>query len=244
MMMVERVNEFGQRIGPEVAGWREPSRPSVAVMEGRYCRLERLAEGHAAWLHREFSSGTEADWTYLAYGPFESEAAYAAWVRENCRGEDPLFYAVIVEGKAVGVASYLRIAPAVGSIEVGHIHLGRSLRRTPAATEAMYLMMRYAFELGYRRYEWKCDALNRPSRAAAQRLGFSFEGVFRNATMYKGRSRDTAWFAVTDGDWAGLRGAFERWLAAGNFDGQGRQRERLSDLTRARLRNLCDPFAG
>jgi RimJ/RimL family protein N-acetyltransferase len=140
------------------------------------------------------------------------------------------------------VTSYLRIAPKAGAIEVGHIHFGPSLSRTAAATDAMYLMMRHAFELGYRRYEWKCDALNRPSRAAAQRFGFSFEGLFRNATIYKGRSRDTAWFAVTDAEWPHLKAAYERWLDPENF-AEGRQRQRLSDLTRSGLRNLCDPFA-
>jgi RimJ/RimL family protein N-acetyltransferase len=241
--MHERANEFGQPIGPDVADWREPFRPNAAVMEGRCCRLERLTESHSAGLHREFAAGTGADWTYLAYGPFANEAAYTAWVHENSVGNDPLFYAVVVNDRPAGVASYLRIVPAVGSIEVGHIHFSRSLRKTPAATEAMYLMMRHAFELGYRRYEWKCDALNRPSRAAAQRLGFSFEGVFRNATIYQNRSRDTAWFAVTDGDWPRLREAYERWLMPANFDERQQQRERLSNLTRPMLKNLCDPFA-
>jgi RimJ/RimL family protein N-acetyltransferase len=129
------------------------------------------------------------------------------------------------------VAAYLRVDPAAGSIEVGHIALSPALQRTPAATEAMYLLMRRAFELGYRRYEWKCDALNAPSRAAAQRLGLSYEGIFRQATVYKGRNRDTAWYAATDGEWPALRAAFERWLGPDNFDEAGRQRLRLSELT-------------
>jgi RimJ/RimL family protein N-acetyltransferase len=136
---------------------------------------------------------------------------------------------------AVGVASYLRIDRPVGSIEVGHLRFSSLLQQTPAATEAMYLMMRHAFALGYRRYEWKCDALNAPSRAAAARLGLSFEGVFRQAVVYKGRNRDTAWFAATDRDWAALAPAFERWLDPANFDAQGRQRLRLSDLTASLL---------
>jgi RimJ/RimL family protein N-acetyltransferase len=154
-------------------------------------------------------------------------------MRQVCSGDDPLFHAVIDSAtqKAVGVASYLRIDPASGSIEVGHIAYAPGLQRTPAATEAMVLMMQRAFELGYRRYEWKCDALNAPSRAAAQRLGLSFEGVFRQASLYKGRNRDTAWYAAIDQDWPALQAAFLRWLDPTNFDANGRQRTRLSDLT-------------
>jgi RimJ/RimL family protein N-acetyltransferase len=136
---------------------------------------------------------------------------------------------------AVGVASYLRIAPASGSIEVGHINFSPRLQQTPAATEAMYLLMKHAFELGYRRYEWKCDALNAPSRAAALRLGLSFEGVFRQATVVKGRNRDTAWYAAIDREWPGLDAAFARWLDPANFDAAGKQRVALSALTRLSL---------
>jgi RimJ/RimL family protein N-acetyltransferase len=130
------------------------------------------------------------------------------------------------------VASYLRITPASGSIEVGHLNFSALLQKKPAATEAMVLMMQHAFELGYRRYEWKCDALNRPSRVAAERLGFVFEGIFRQATVYKGRSRDTAWYSIIDAEWPRLRRAFATWLAPENFDDDGAQRSRLSDLTR------------
>ncbi len=145
-----------------------------------------------------------------------------------------MFFAVIdkAHGRPAGVASYLRIAPANGSIEVGHIHYSPTLQRRPAATEAMYLMMKRAFELGYRRYEWKCDALNAASRSAAERLGLTFEGIFRQATVYKNRNRDSAWYAAVDADWPALRDAFEKWLEPGNFDAAGRQRVRLSDLTR------------
>src|SRR5205823_10297923 len=159
--------------------------------------------------------------------------SYRAWMRERCMSDDPLFFAIRPksDNKPAGVASYLRIAPASGSIEVGHILYSPSLQRTPAATEAMFLMMQRAFELGYRRYEWKCDALNAKSRAAAQRLGLSFEGIFRQATVYKGRNRDTAWFAAIDQEWPELQVAFRRWLDPGNFDETGQQRVRLSDLT-------------
>jgi RimJ/RimL family protein N-acetyltransferase len=155
----------------------------------------------------------------------------------TCPGDDPLFFAILdrADGEAAGVASYLRITPSAGSIEVGHIHYSARLRRSPVATEAMFLMMRWAFESGYRRYEWKCDALNAASRAAAQRLGLSFEGVFRQAAVYKGRNRDTAWYAAIDREWPALREAFLAWLDSRNFDENGRQRTRLSDRTRPLL---------
>jgi RimJ/RimL family protein N-acetyltransferase len=177
-------------------------------------------------------------WTYLAYGPFHTLSAYRAWMEATCLGTDPLFFAIVdaATGRPGGVASYLRITPAAGAIEVGHLHYSPGLKRTPASTEAMYLMMGRAFGLGYRRYEWKCDALNAASRAAAGRLGLSFEGVFRQAAVYKGRNRDTAWYAATDAEWPALRAAFLAWLDPGNFDADGRQRTRLSDLTRPLLK--------
>jgi RimJ/RimL family protein N-acetyltransferase len=155
-----------------------------------------------------------------------------------CSGKDPLFYVIIdqVGGKPLGVASYLRIDCSNGSIEVGHINFSPLLQRTPAATESMYLMMDHAFALGYRRYEWKCDGLNQPSRTAAQRLGLSFEGTFRQACVVKGRNRDTAWYAATDRDWPSINSALRRWLDPSNFDQQGKQRIRLSALTKPLLR--------
>ena len=169
----------------------------------------------------------------LPYGPFETLAGYRAFVEAECLGEDPLFHAVVPrsDGRAAGVAAYLRAEPEFGVIEVGHICYAPRLQRTSAATEAMYLLARRAFEeLGYRRYEWKCDALNARSRAAAARLGFRFEGVFRQATIYKGRNRDTAWFSLIDREWPAVRAAFERWLDPGNLDGAGRQRRSLVEL--------------
>ena len=172
-------------------------------------------------------------WTYLPYGPFDTSESYLAWLHESCSGSDPLFYAIIdkMTDKAVGVASYLRIDPRSGTIEVGHLGYSPLLQRTAAATEAMYLMMQRAFDLGYRRYEWKCDSLNAPSRAAAQRLGLSFEGVFRQATIVKGHNRDTAWYAAIDREWSSLQDAFLRWLDPVNFGPDGQQRVRLSELT-------------
>jgi RimJ/RimL family protein N-acetyltransferase len=233
--MSHQINEFGQPVGPAVLGWQPPPRPPREPMDGRYCRVEPLdPDRHVADLHAANCVDSEGRmWTYLAYGPFASLGDYAAWAGRVYAGDDPLFHAIIdaATGRAVGVASYLRIDPPAGTIEVGHIALSPALQRTPAATEAMYLLMRRAFDLGYRRYEWKCDALNAPSRAAAQRLGLSFEGVFRQATVYKGRNRDTAWYAAIDGEWPALDAAFTRWLDPANFDAQGRQRIRLSEIT-------------
>src|SRR5215213_9476887 len=233
--MTPRVNSLGQPIGAPLDGWTPPPRPPREPLDGRYCRVEPLEiERHAADLHAANSAAEDArDWTYLAYGPFDSLESYTTWMQRVCLGDDPLFHAIIdsATNKAVGVASYLRIDPASGSIEVGHINFSPLLQRTPAATEAMYLMMKLAFDLGYRRYEWKCNALNAPSRAAARRLGLSFEGVFRQAAVVKGRNRDTAWYAAVDRDWPILQEAFRRWLDPSNFDERGRQRTRLSALT-------------
>jgi len=233
--MPMRYNEFEQPIGPSVGDWAPPPPPRRERLEGRFCHLEPLNPArHAGALHAAMASEPDArGWTYLPYGPFGSSAEYRRWMDTACKTDDPLFFAIVERagGEPVGLASYLRIAPGAGSIEVGHIRYSDRLKRRPAATEAMYLMMRRAFELGYRRYEWKCDALNAPSRAAAQRLGFSFEGVFRQATVYKGRSRDTAWYAAIDAEWPRLREAFEQWLDPANFDGDGRQRARLGALT-------------
>lgn len=228
-------NHLDQPIGFLVPDWNPPQLPAREKIEGRLCRLEPLEpERHAADLYAANSLDTEGRiWSYLPYGPFDTVEAYCAWMEQTCRSRDPLFYAVfdLTTNSAVGVASYLRIDPGNGSIEVGHINYSPALQHTPAATEAMYLMMKQVFELGYRRYEWKCNALNEPSRVAARRLGFSFEGVFRQAAVVKGRNRDTAWYAMIDKDWPALREAFLRWLAPSNFDAEGRQSTRLSVLT-------------
>jgi RimJ/RimL family protein N-acetyltransferase len=204
-------------------------------MDGRRCRLEPVDPAcHSDGLFRAYARDERgAMWTYLFYGPFESAAGFRAWMERTCLGDDPLFFTIIdrATGEPVGLASYLRIEPAHGVLEVGHLLYSPALQRTAAATEAMYLMMARAFELGYRRYEWKCDSLNAPSRAAAQRLGFSYEGLFRQAIVYKGRNRDTAWHSIIDTEWPALRAAFERWLDPANFDAAGRQRVRLSELT-------------
>ena len=228
------LNSLGQPISFALDDWKPPHRPPRDPMVGRFCRVEPLDPNrHATDLYDANALDTEGRiWTYLPYGPFATLENYLGWMNDYCRGSDPLFHAIVdITGKAVGVASYLRITPASGSIEVGHINYSPLLQRTPAATEAMYLMMKRAFELGYRRYEWKCDALNAKSRAAAQRLGLSFEGVFRQATVYKGRNRDTAWYAAIDREWPALEDAFLRWLDPTNFDERGKYRIRLTDLT-------------
>ena len=229
-----RYNELGQPIGFPVPDWQPRPVPPRTDMAGAYCRVEPLDVSHAVQLHEAYSADHEQRiWTYLGYGPFADLTAYRDWLAATCLGDDPLFHAVIEHrsGTALGVASYLRIEPVPGVIEVGHINFSPRLQGTPAATEAMYLMMSRVFdELGYRRYEWKCDALNQRSRSAALRLGFRFEGIFRQATIYKGRNRDTAWYAVTDADWPVLRNCYLAWLDRGNFDDEGRQRKRLSVL--------------
>jgi RimJ/RimL family protein N-acetyltransferase len=229
------VNAFGQHVGVPVKNWTPPPRPPLEPMAGRTCRLEPLDTArHGADLHAANVLDTDGrSWTYLPYGPFDSLDDYKAWLDSVVGVPDPQFHAVVdrASDRAVGVASYLRIDPASGSIEVGHIHYSPLVQRTVAATEAMYLMMKRAFELGYRRYEWKCDSLNASSRAAAMRLGFSYEGVFRQARVSKGRNRDTAWYAAMDHEWPALDQAFRRWLDPANFDERGRQRTSLSELT-------------
>ena len=230
-----RMNELGQPVGEEVVAWTARPRPPRTGMVGRYCRVEPLDVGrHAAELWEANQLDRDGRmWTYLSVGPFERFEEYRAWVESVVPSEDPLFHAIVdaESGKAVGICAYLRIDPGNGVIEVGHLQYSPRLQQTRAATEAMYLMMRRAFEeLGYRRYEWKCDSLNGPSRAAAERLGFRYEGLFRKAIIYKGRSRDTAWFSIIDDEWPGVKRALEEWLEPENFDAEGRQVRRLSDL--------------
>jgi RimJ/RimL family protein N-acetyltransferase len=229
------LNEFGQDIGAPVPGWSARKPPPRTPMTGRFCRVEPLNPGlHAADLCAAFcSAGADRNWTYLPYGPFASAADFRSWLEQSALSDDPLFHAIVdrESNAAVGLAAYLRIDRAMGVIEVGHLNFSQRLQRRPAATEAMYLMMRRAFdELGYRRYEWKCDALNAPSCAAAGRLGFHFEGVFRQAVLVKGRNRDTAWFSIIDSQFPALQARFEAWLAAENFAPNGTQRQRLATI--------------
>ena len=228
-------------LGALLPAWVPPARPGPDVLEGPFARLERLdPDAHAADLHRAFS-GHDALWDYMPYGPFASAAAYHRWAKDMVQA-DPFFYVIRdkASGHCGGVASFLRITPEQGTIEVGHICLAPEIQRGRVASDAMYLMMGWAFGAGYRRYEWKCNALNMASRRAAQRLGFSYEGIFRQAAVVKGRNRDTAWFAVIDAEWPALAEAWKAWSSPRNFDAKGRQKERLSDLTRL-VRAGSDP---
>ena len=228
-------NKYGQPIGSPVRGWQACTFPPRSAMSGIWCRVEILVpEKHAEELYAAYvKQRHDQDWTYLPYGPFEYFDDYQSWLTKTCTGDDPLFHTIIEAetNKAVGVASFLRIQPGIGVIEVGHIHFSPLLQKTLVATEAMFLMMSRVFdELGYRRYEWKCDALNAPSRKAADRFGFGFEGVFRQATLYKNRNRDTAWFGIIDKDWLILKKSFQTWLKPDNFDTQGRQKKSLQQI--------------
>jgi RimJ/RimL family protein N-acetyltransferase len=233
MEMAEESNAYGQRIGPALPGWSKRPLPSELPLIGGYCRLEKFDPAcHAAELYSAFAEASDGrDWTYMPAGPFASQDEYVVYMQKAVLKSDPLHHAILVDGKPVGSAALMRIDPDNGIIEVGHVSYSRRLQRTKAGTEAMFLLMRRAFdELGYRRYEWKCDSLNAPSRQAAERYGFQFEGIFRQAIVYKGRSRDTAWFSIIDGDWPNVRAAFEKWLSPENFDSQGKQRQSLTAI--------------
>jgi RimJ/RimL family protein N-acetyltransferase len=194
--------------------------------------LEPVSATHAESLF-EAAHGEGRDpelWDYLAYGPFSDLASFRDWLVERAASEDPLFFAVVdnASGKALGMVSFLRIDEAFGVIEIGHIWFGAALQRSRSATETIYLLSREAFDgLGYRRLEWKCNNANARSKRAAERFGFTFEGVFRQHLIVKGRNRDTAWFSIIDGEWPAIRRGYERWLADDNFDSDGRQKTSL-----------------
>jgi RimJ/RimL family protein N-acetyltransferase len=210
-------------------------RPGPVTLDGRYGRVERLDPKHSAALWTSVE-GHDHIWTYMsAYGPLADFSTFSQWLAGRVALDDPYSYAIVDRsGEAVGIATLMEVRPAMGVIEVGHILYSPALQRTPLGTEAQYLLARYAFEtLGYRRYEWKCNALNAPSRRAALRYGFAFEGVLRQHMIAKGRNRDTAFFSMLDSEWPARKAAFERWLAPENFDADGRQRASLSDLNRA-----------
>lgn len=223
-------NEWGLPVGDRVDLPLPRPRPSTAPREGRFCRLVPASEDHAEELARAYARDDGRNWTYLPSGPPRDADEMRDRLRAMAASHDPLYFTVLTDDGAVGTASYLRIAPEVGSVEVGWISFSPLLQRTPASTEAMALMMTHVFALGYRRYEWKCDALNVPSRRAAERLGFNYEGTFRQAVVVKGRNRDTAWFSILDRDWPTLETRFGAWLDPENFDADGRQRRRLGEI--------------
>lgn len=221
-----------QPLGPIVDA-TPAERPGSVRLEGRFCSVEKLdplRHGDALW---QSFVGDESLWTYMAAGPFRDEASFRLWLDERAVLLDPCHFAVVdkASAAALGIVTLMEIRPAMRVIEMGSIVYSRALQRTPAATEAQYLMARHVFDdLHYRRYEWKCNALNEPSRRAAARLGFTYEGTFRQHMIVKGRSRDTAWFAMLDGEWPTIRAAFERWLAPENFDSEGGQKTNLAEI--------------
>ncbi|AYF89397.1 N-acetyltransferase [Pseudomonas sp. DY-1] len=218
----------------DLSHWQPRPVPAQTPLPGRFVRLEALdVSRHGDDLWQALQGPDPALWDYLPYGPFASREPFDAWLAGNAESRDPLFYTVIdlASGRALGIFSYLRIAPKDGAIEIGHIAFGKAMQRTPGSTEAVWLLARHAFDdLGYRRLEWKCNAANARSMRAAERLGFSYEGLFRQHMIVKGQNRDTAWFSIIDGEWPTCREAFERWLSVDNFDGEGRQRQSLEGL--------------
>lgn len=220
-------NQFGQPVGEAIIDWQPRQPPTRQVLNGRYCRLEPLSVGHADALFRAYQQASDTrSWTWLLREPDDSPEAFRRWVESVSTLTDPIHFAVIDNqtNAATGTLGLMRIDPQNGVVEVGHVHFSPLLRRTPMSTEAQYLLMRYVFEtLGYRRYEWKCNSLNEPSRRAAQRLGFQYEGRFRQALVTKGHNRDTDWFSIIDREWPQLNDAFQNWLAADNFNADGEQ---------------------
>lgn len=228
-------NEHGQPVGPLLPAWTPRPMPPRTPIDGRFCRLEILdIDRHAAELHEAFrDDGDGSQWTYLPFGPFASLEDYVGFLRDKTATGDPLYHIVVdaASGRAVGTIALARMDAANGVVEVANVRYARQLQRRPAATEAMYLMLRRVFdELGYRRCEWKCHHLNAASRRAAERYGFTFEGTFRQAVIQRGRSRDTDWLSIIDQEWPAIRRGYEAWLSPANFDAAGVQRRRLGDV--------------
>lgn len=233
--MTVRLNEFQQPIGAALPGWRGAQLPDARPLVGRYCRIERIdVERHAADLYEAYQDAPDArDWTYLFVWPFDSLGSYRSYLTSIAKQADPMHHAVIdlASGKAVGTLALMRIDASNGVIEVGNVTYSPRMKRTRLATETMSLLMSYVFEeLGYRRFEWKCDALHSVSRAAALRYGFKFEGIFRQAIVTRQRNRDTSWYSIIDSEYPVLRSAYRQWLDTSNFDGQSRQIRRLADF--------------
>jgi RimJ/RimL family protein N-acetyltransferase len=223
-------------IGPVVDTASAPP-PGPVMLNGRFARVEKLdpaRHGESLW---QALKDDDAVWVYMGYGPFADRAAFDRWLEARAAATDPFAYAVVdqASGRALGSITLMEVRPAMRVIEMGHIVLSPALQRTAASTEAQYLAARHVFDdLGYRRYEWKCNALNAPSRRAALRLGFTYEGTFRQHMIVKGRSRDTAWFSIIDSEWPAVRAAFEAWLAPANFDPSGGQIASLTALRKKR----------
>lgn len=239
--MTEHVNLYGQPVGEALPLWSARAFPARITLTGHYCRVEPLCVArHVDALYAAYAAAPDGrDWTYMFVGPFRDKEAYRAYLTATEQQQDSQCYVVIdtCTDNAVGTFSLMRIDVNNGVIEVGSVAFSPALKRTPLATEAHFLLMGYVFEqLHYRRYEWKCDSLNAPSRRAALRLGFTFEGIFRQAVVYKGRARDTAWFSLLDNEWPQRKRDFLDWLAQGNFDTEGKQVQSLAAIRGARLK--------
>lgn len=229
----------GGPVSDNLKGWQPRPRPTRTPLEGRYVRLEPLnAASHGDGLFEIATVPDAADrFRYLSEEPPVSRSVFQAWLEKVEASVDPLYFAVIdmASGKAAGRQTFMRIEPAHGCMEIGHIHWGSAIARKPAATEAHYLFLKHAFEdLGYRRWEWKCNNRNEPSKRAAERFGFKLEGIFRQHMIAKGENRDTAWFSIIDTEWPALKRAYEAWLDPANFDSAGQQRQRLEEIHAAR----------
>ncbi|EMH4164088.1 GNAT family N-acetyltransferase [Pluralibacter gergoviae] len=231
---MSETNQFGQPVGDLLPGWHPRPHPERVTLEGERCRLEPLAIEHAQALYEAYRLAEDGrSWTWLPREADTSPETYLSWVESVITLQDPIHFAVINKQtqKPVGSLSLMRIDPANGVVEVGYVNFSPLMSRTPLSTEAHWLLMRYVFDtLGYRRYEWKCDSLNEPSRKAALRLGFKYEGRFRQAVVVKGRNRDTDWFSIIDGEWPKVDSAMRKWLAADNFDSDGKQKTHLESL--------------
>lgn len=227
-------NDFNQKVGNLIENWSQVKRPEHSMLKGQYCSLESIdIDKHANKLLANLSINNQGEsWTYLPYGPFVNHHEFSTWINAVNSEPDTKLYAILnIEQEPIGVSGYLRINPEHGVIEIGHLHFSTLLQKTSTATEAIYLLMKYAFDdLGYRRCEWKCNSLNEASQKAALRLGFKFEGIFRQSNVFKNRNRDTAWFSIIDSEWSALKEKFNKWLDESNFDSNGNQKKSLRDI--------------
>jgi len=229
-----RMNEYGQPVGQSMPDWKPRDMPSVKEFQGQYCRLEYLdIAKHGDDLFREYEKTGESNWTYLPYGPFRDRKDFDDYLSGQVGRQDPFHYAIIdqISGRALGSFALLRIDRMNGGLELGHVVFYKTMKQTRIATEAQFLLLSYVFgNLKYRRCEWRCDAHNAPSRAAALRLGFQFEALFRNAAVFRNRQRDTAWFSIICEDWPEIKNAFISWLVPDNFDEEAQQIRKLSEF--------------
>lgn len=241
--MTSEFNDYGQPVGYTVVDWQPARHPQAVILEGTNCIVRPLTADAIPVLFDEFQAGGDALWTYLPYGPFSSAETYGETIRRLADNTGAVFYMIVQQGRPCGLFALSAIVTERGSVELAHVLFSTRLQRSRAATEAVHLIIRYVFELGYRRCEWKCNALNAASRRAAQRFGFSWEGCFRQHMVVKGRNRDTSWFAMTADDWPAIAEAHRCWLADDNFDSGGEQRTSLSSLTAPLLHPLA-PITG